>query len=342
MSFRFLHLPKSSADPVLIFVHGILSGAHGCWLADNGTWWPDLVKHDPAFAHCGVATFEYVSAVTGTRVSISDAAGSLWEALDSEGLLAPGRLLIFVCHSMGGIVVRKMLVKEQFKIVNAGIHLVGLFLVASPTMGSWWAALLLPLSRLFRSKQAIALSSDESNEWLRDLRHEFVQLYHQGPYSLLGKELVEDVPIKFKRLPWIPAVVQPDEGAVLFPDARKIGGSNHYSIAKPENVKADQQVALRNFLRDFQLRASQSNCMIPAGLKFAQAAQLLGRSLGLTVDVSQFSQVERDVTAANPYVITGSNSDQALEKLLAAFPANSIRRYRVTTQNAIATLGPLP
>lgn len=342
MSFRFLHVPKLSADPVLIFVHGILSSAHGCWLADNGTWWPDVVKHDPAFADCGVATFEYVSAITGTRVSISDAAGSLWEALDSEGLIAPGRLLIFVCHSMGGIVVRKMLVKEQFKIVNAGMHLVGLFLVASPTMGSRWAALLLPLSQLFRSKQAIALSSDESNEWLRDLRHEFVQLYHQGPYGLLGKELIEDVPINVKWLPWIPAVVQPDEGAVLFPNARKIGGSNHYSIAKPDNVKAEQQVILRNFLKDFRLRAGQSNCVIPAGLNFALAAQLLGQSLGLTVDVSQFSQAERDAKAANPRVVAGANPDQALEKLLVAFPANAIRRYRVTTQNTVATLEPLP
>jgi hypothetical protein len=289
-----------------------------------------------------VSTFEYPAAATGTRVSISEAAGSLWEALRDNGLIAPGKLLIFVCHSMGGLVVRKMLVKEQVKISAAGIGLVGLFLVASPTMGSAWGNFFLPLSQFVRNKQAIALAKDETNEWLRDLRHEFLQLYDGGGFGILGKELAEDAPIFFKHIFFIPAVVQMDEVGPLFSAARKIGGTNHFTIAKPASLDAEQQVILRNFLDDFHKRASESYAVIPAGVSFAWAAMTLAASMELQVDLRQFTEAELDTKVPSPCQVHGDTAERAFVDLLRAFPANAIRPYEVTIQKPTATLRPLP
>lgn len=318
-----------------------MSSALEGWRANKDVTWPGLVISDRKFTGCGVSTFEYPATATGTRVSISEAAGSLWESLRDNQLIGPGKLLIFVCHSMGGLVVRKMLVKEQHKISAAGISLVGLFLVASPTMGSAWGKFFLPLSQFVRNKQAIALAKDETNEWLRDLRQEFLELCQGGGFGILGKELAEDTPIYFKHIFFIPAVVQMDEAGILFSAARRIGGTNHFTIAKPATLEAEQQVILRNFLDDFNKRASESCALIPAGASFAIAAKTLATSMELQVDLCQFTRAELDARAPSPCQVHGHTPERTLVDLLRAFPTEAIRPYEVTIQGFKAALRPL-
>jgi alpha-beta hydrolase superfamily lysophospholipase len=113
-----------------------------------------------------------------------------------DGVLASDRL-IFVCHSMGSIVVRKYIVERQAELIEAGKE-IDLFLVASPSLGSTYADWLSPLAQLFRHAQADALRFVRNNNWLMDPDKEFVNLKEGGKLKIKGKELVED---KFVVLP---------------------------------------------------------------------------------------------------------------------------------------------
>ena len=96
-----------------------------------------------------------------------------------------------LCHSMGGIVVRKFIVERAAELIGAGKE-IDLFLVASPSLGSSYANWLSPLAQLIGHAQADALQFVRDNVWLQDLDKEFVNLKEGAKLKIKGKELIED------------------------------------------------------------------------------------------------------------------------------------------------------
>lgn len=338
MTLDELKLPANESDPVLIFIHGILSNAESCWTHASGTSWPHIVKGDPSLQDCGIYTFTYRSAVSGTRFSITDAADTLWEILKDGGLVQAGRLPLFVCHSMGGIVLRRMLVKQQAELSRLGVNLVGLFLVASPSMGSRWATWFLPLTGFMGHIQAMALSSREKNIWLQDLKVDFLNLCESGAIKIFGKELLEEQPIALKWLPWMPPVVRRIEGATYFANPVTVGGTDHFTVAKPSDMGAIQHIALRNFVKELRQRASTYCATIPAGATFAEALFGVGKSLKLDVDWNALTQSELDATSAVERQVSGTNKENMLAAVATAFPFGAVRSYAVTIRGTTALL----
>src|SRR5262249_40564033 len=149
---------------------------------------------------------------------------------------------VFVCHSMGGIVVRKLIVERRDDFIERKIQL-GLFLVASPSLGSQYANWLSVLAKAMGQIQVPALTFDRANTWLQSLDKEFINLKESGRLKITGKELIEDkfltptgsrlnalVSALFRR-----PVVDRFTGARYFGEPYKVPQSDHWSIAKPEN-----------------------------------------------------------------------------------------------------------
>jgi hypothetical protein len=87
----------------VVFVHGVLSSGDGCWVNVNGTNWPAL---DAQSAHeLSVYVSTYRTGFDSGTFSVNDASDSVFEELQLDGLMQR-KLLLFVCHSMGGLVVR--------------------------------------------------------------------------------------------------------------------------------------------------------------------------------------------------------------------------------------------
>jgi hypothetical protein len=160
---------------------------------------------------------------------------------------------IFVCHSMGGIVVRKYIVERQAELIEAGKE-IDLFLVASPSLGSTYADWLSPLAQLFGHAQAGALRFVRNNNWLMDLDKEFMNLKEGGTLRIEGKELVEDKFIELKKIKlgivWGRQVVEPFSGARYFGEPYKVPKSDHFSIAKPDDKNAIQHRLLSGFVSE--------------------------------------------------------------------------------------------
>ena len=181
-----------SDDAVVVFVHGVLSSGDTCWQSDEGAYWPRLVVDDPLAADVGVYVYTYRTGLLSGSYRLGDAVDDIKERMRLDGVLGC-RTIVFVAHSMGGILVRKLLVEraDDFKATN-----VGLFLVASPSLGSDYANILEPLARLVGHTQADTLRFSQTNSSLMDLDTQFKNLRSSDRLALSGKELAEDVFIK--------------------------------------------------------------------------------------------------------------------------------------------------
>ncbi|MDB6023927.1 MAG: hypothetical protein JWM68_150 [Verrucomicrobiales bacterium] len=88
----------------VVFVHGIFGDGHGTWTAKNGAYFPKLVAENPTFTDCDIYIYEYSSPYFGNRqLSIVELEEDFRLHLSSDNVLAHEEI-IFVCHSMGGLI----------------------------------------------------------------------------------------------------------------------------------------------------------------------------------------------------------------------------------------------
>jgi len=150
--------------------------------------------------------------------------------------------LVFVCHSLGGIVVRYMLEcwRELFQ-----AKAILLVLIASPSVGSQWANSLERVIELSRSRTGRELRWKSDS--LDDLDRRFKEMKDRKLIPrLAGCEWCEQ---RFPKLPGvlrIRPIVEVASAARYFGDYHTIPGSDHISIVKPTGV--DERVHL--LLRD--------------------------------------------------------------------------------------------
>jgi hypothetical protein len=237
---------RRPADGVaVVFVHGVLSSGTASWTNANGAYWPSLLETDPNAKGIGVYVFTYRTDLFSGSYRLGDAVDALKERMRLDGLFAC-HTVVFVAHSMGGLVVRKLLVERARDFAERNIT-VGLFLVASPSLGSFYANILEPLARLLGHTQGHALRFSQDNAWLMDLDKEFKNLKEVNTLRLSGKELAEDkfmVAPKFVRR----QVVEPFSALRYFGEPYKVPGTDHFSVAAPASVEADQHGLLMLFI----------------------------------------------------------------------------------------------
>jgi pimeloyl-ACP methyl ester carboxylesterase len=276
----------------IVFIHGFTSDAK-CWLNKNGTFWPSLLSREDTFAGCGIFVFNYLTNFNSSAYGVNDIADSLREFCNQHQLFA-SKATVFVCHSMGGIVARRFLVSEQSKLgYNNSVKNIGLFLIASPSLGSDYANKGKPLAGLMQNEQAQYLQFSDRNTLLNQLDRDFLKLKEAGNIEILGKELIEDKPLK--NVPFIARpllrrpIVLPFSAARYFSDSYKIPGSDHDTIAKPENERSVQHLALKHFLETCQ--AAWLSSAEPDGM----AAQIMQSSLGEQATADERGDEKRDL-----------------------------------------------
>jgi hypothetical protein len=239
-------LRRPLATTSVVFVHGILSSGETCWRHESGSYWPELLEAELDIEPVGIYVFSYETGVFSGSYHLGDIVDALKEHMRLDHVLDSDEL-IFVCHSMGGIVVRKFLVERITELMREKRE-IGLFLIASPSLGSSYADWLSPLAQFFGHSQASALRFVRGNDWLTDLDKEFTNLKEAGRLRVRGKELIEDKFIALAKL-WRQQVVEPFSGAKYFGEPFKVPGSDHFSIAKPRDSGAIQHRLLVQFVK---------------------------------------------------------------------------------------------
>jgi len=244
MQGEWIRKPKAGTS--IVFVHGILSSGETCWRHENNSYWPELLKNESEFEPAGIYVFTYQTDLFSGTYRLGDIVDALKEHMRLDDVLKSERI-IFVCHSMGGIVVRKFLVERTVDLIERKTE-IGLFLVASPSLGSSYANWLSPLAKILGHMQADVLRFGQDNAWLNDLDKEFINLKEAGKLKIKGLELTEDKFVLLKKW-WRKQIVEPFAGARYFGEPYKVPLSDHFSIAKPDGKDAIQHRKLCEFIR---------------------------------------------------------------------------------------------
>lgn len=251
-----------SQNTVFIFVHGVLSDSEGCWRnKTTGAFWPEMVQQDILGA--GVFLGGYHTNLSAGAYGIRDCAQELFTYLSQPLAGRPAVLryerLIFVCHSLGGIVVRYLLEAWRQAFIQQAVDLI---LVASPSLGSRYAVWLESVSELLKQETGKQLT------WraplIEDLDGRFKDLKeHKWIPRLTGQEFVED---KFPYVGLLQPIVTEASAARYFGSPITIPGTDHMSIVKPPDRSARMHVELLKQYAEF-------DAAYPVTMKLPQAPQ---------------------------------------------------------------------
>jgi tetratricopeptide (TPR) repeat protein len=180
----------------VVFVHGLGGHAYDTWRdGDDKTFWPAWLARDVQ----GLAdwTLAYEAPPTkwfGAGMALQDRAKNVLECLLGQPELR-GRPLVFVCHSLGGLVVKQVLRaaddRRAYSAAEAAFldSVKGVVFIATPHTGSLHATVLDWL-RLIAWPSASALDLVKNNPSLRDLnvwyRNWSVGIRHKVFYEKRG------------------------------------------------------------------------------------------------------------------------------------------------------------
>ncbi|KAJ5170886.1 uncharacterized protein N7500_003669 [Penicillium coprophilum] len=104
----------SDADLDIVFVHGLTGNREKTWMHENGTLWPrDLLAKDLSKAR--IMTFGYdIDIFSFTSITFShrlyDHSQSLAYAIVSQRIDCSSRPILFIAHSLGGLVCQQALI----------------------------------------------------------------------------------------------------------------------------------------------------------------------------------------------------------------------------------------
>lgn len=252
----YSYLPD--ADTVIVFVHGLLSNSEQCWTNPNGNSWPQLVRDDQTFRGNAIYLGGYYTALDSRDYDIPHCADELFRSMELRGTSRRSPLsfqnICFICHSLGGIVVRRMLEHQAEAFRDKQL---GMVLMASPSLGADYGRVLTAVARLYKHK--VGLNLKHGSDTLRDIDNRFRDLLQRRRPLILGVEAVEHHPLfstgflPSSRKP----VVTADSASRYFGGERMIPGTNHITVAKPDTIEHDSHRFLVHFFQTQYLPATE-------------------------------------------------------------------------------------
>lgn len=225
------YVSNRSASRVIVFVHGLNGNARDTWLFDSTHYWPQMIADDPTFADTDIYAASYPTPARGNHMSVNDLVSYLSDELEADGVFSKHKQVIFVAHSLGGIVVQELLLTYRDKNLAAKVPFI--YLYATPQTGSELAN----IGKLFKPDPLIKeLERGEGNFVLPSMDSAWL---HAGFKSIQRYCAYETQTEKgFK--------VVSRESATRNCNDQVAIDSNHRNIVKPPTMEARSYTALKN------------------------------------------------------------------------------------------------
>ncbi|KAK2853297.1 hypothetical protein FQN49_005207 [Arthroderma sp. PD_2] len=182
-----LNLLRDVPEPLVdfIFVHGLGGGSRKTWSfsPDPKHYWPkEWLGDDPEFRQVRIHSFGYRAdwAEMGESVlNIHDFGNSLLREVEGNPDIRRSKTkIVFVAHSMGGIVIKKayILAREAPELKDLAGRIHTLYFLATPHRGSDLAGLLEKILRLSFSTKGFVNALRPASETIASINHSFVRV----------------------------------------------------------------------------------------------------------------------------------------------------------------------
>lgn len=153
------YVRNENRSRVIVFVHGLNGDGKRTWTAPNGAYWPDLIRDDRAFADADIYIADYPTDFTKKRnLEIEEAADLLSQYFKKDHIFQNHAQVIFIAHSMGGLVVRSLLLRDR----PAPSKVPLLYFFGTPTEGSPLATTVSPIIHNPAVQQMKAVTDDDN------------------------------------------------------------------------------------------------------------------------------------------------------------------------------------
>lgn len=239
-------------ERVVVFVHGIFGDADSTWRSSPTVYWPQLLTTDDAFQDSDVYVASYASPPFGNTMSLDEVVTNLNNRLVSDEVFSKHREIVFVCHSLGGLVVQRLLL--TFRGYAQKVSFIYFF--STPETGAQIAN----VARIFSSDPLLkALLPGDDNDYLLNLENEWkAAAFHVHRFCAYEKKKYMGV-----------LVVERLSGTRDCDDPPVAINEDHISIVKPSSVNHDSYIALRNAFTQYHMPAANPHAASGSGLPLA-------------------------------------------------------------------------
>ncbi|HEX3527817.1 MAG TPA: hypothetical protein VH988_12200 [Thermoanaerobaculia bacterium] len=236
---QWVHQRDPHAKVALVFIHGIFGDTLGTWTSSNGTTFFDLVDKDPDLGpKVDSLAFGYTSKMIGAgSFDIQEAANRLHLYLRNKGVL-DYPAIVFVAHSMGGLVVLRELLTHREMLERVPLIL----FYATPQEGSQITTIARKVAKNPALEQMLPA---DRNGYLRLLNDEWRAL-----------DAAKRPPIRcaYEKQPTYGVMVVPWSSATRFCDEQALPiEADHLTIVKPDRPGHDSMVFLSTMLKQYVL-----------------------------------------------------------------------------------------
>ncbi|KAL8710362.1 MAG: hypothetical protein Q9225_007304 [Loekoesia sp. 1 TL-2023] len=256
LGLHIVHDLKDAAGDI-IFVHGLGGSAMRTWSwrRDTAHFWPAWFGDDEYLQRFRVFTFGYNSNFkgSGTNLNITDFAKDLLFQLltfshhDSESI--GSRPIIFIAHSLGGLVVKKAYIigkhDDEYSSILSQIY--GILFLATPHRGAQYAKMLnniLSSAPIVAPPKAYVADLDTHSAALQDINEQFRTICHE----LVLVSFFETLKTSFGLTKIL--IVEKESGILGYPQETSSPlNADHHSICKFQSPEDANYVNVRNILR---------------------------------------------------------------------------------------------
>jgi pimeloyl-ACP methyl ester carboxylesterase len=230
------YIRQKQNQSVIVFVHGALGDPRATWTNDQTkTYWPDLMVRDPNFNRFDIYVVSYPSSKLSRDYDVNELVEVMRRDFDSAEIFSRYKRVYFLCHSMGGLVVRAFLVRYRERIP----HVPFIYFFSTPTNG----AQLSKIAALFSSNpQFNSLKPTDANEYLASVQNDWLaerldskiasycayETHETGGFLIVGRDSA--LQLCNRRVDPIDA--------------------NHFEIVKPADQNAEPYKAFLTALKD--------------------------------------------------------------------------------------------
>jgi pimeloyl-ACP methyl ester carboxylesterase len=228
-----LYPAEGTPQKLILFVHGAFGDPLTTWTNSTGESWPVIMRQDSDFREFDIGAVRYDTPFLQRTSGIEEIATRVLRQLEDEGVFKKYREVYFVSHSMGGLVVKRSLIKlGRAKEIQKLRQVKAVMYISTPAQGAELASLGRWLSA---NPQLYDMRPAELNTYLQGLENDWNDLLRDRGNDLFPRSYCAyETKLTFGTL----IVNRVDALTGCDQNAHPVD-EDHSSIVKPANMKAD-------------------------------------------------------------------------------------------------------